>query len=66
MILDILTLKVEERKQFGSVTLRGELPLEAQLQAEQEAVDRKEKEVEYSIIEVLLIFLNSYLDLNIM
>ncbi|XP_015284318.1 PREDICTED: A-kinase anchor protein 9-like, partial [Gekko japonicus] len=38
--------KVEQRKQFGSA-VRGELPLEAQLQAEQEAVDRKEKEVEY-------------------
>uniref|UniRef100_A0A803U0W9 A-kinase anchoring protein 9 n=1 Tax=Anolis carolinensis TaxID=28377 RepID=A0A803U0W9_ANOCA len=37
--------KVEERKQFGSSTIRGELPLEAQLQAEQEAVDRKEKEI---------------------
>ncbi|XP_066483927.1 A-kinase anchor protein 9 isoform X2 [Tiliqua scincoides] len=37
--------KVEERKQFGSATIRGELPLEAQLQAEQEAVDRKEKEI---------------------
>ncbi|KAJ6666661.1 hypothetical protein lerEdw1_020385 [Lerista edwardsae] len=37
--------KVEERKQFGSATVRGELPLEAQLQAEQEAVDRKEKEI---------------------
>ncbi|XP_062982917.1 A-kinase anchor protein 9 isoform X3 [Elgaria multicarinata webbii] len=37
--------KVEERKQFGSAAVRGELPLEAQLQAEQEAVDRKEKEI---------------------
>uniref|UniRef100_A0ABM5GNQ0 A-kinase anchor protein 9 isoform X8 n=1 Tax=Pogona vitticeps TaxID=103695 RepID=A0ABM5GNQ0_9SAUR len=37
--------KVEERKQFGSATKRGQLPLEAQLQAEQEAVDRKEKEI---------------------
>ncbi|KAH0627467.1 hypothetical protein JD844_003197 [Phrynosoma platyrhinos] len=37
--------KVEERKQFGSATIKGELPLEAQLQAEQEAVDRKEKEI---------------------
>ncbi|XP_015264123.1 PREDICTED: A-kinase anchor protein 9 isoform X3 [Gekko japonicus] len=36
--------KVEQRKQFGSA-VRGELPLEAQLQAEQEAVDRKEKEI---------------------
>ncbi|XP_077159951.1 A-kinase anchor protein 9 isoform X3 [Paroedura picta] len=36
--------KVEQRKQFGS-SVRGDLPLEAQLQAEQEAVDRKEKEI---------------------
>ncbi|XP_070584247.1 A-kinase anchor protein 9 [Erythrolamprus reginae] len=37
--------KVEEKKKFGSATKRGDLPLEAQLQAEQEAVDRKEKEI---------------------
>uniref|UniRef100_A0A8C6YAM2 A-kinase anchoring protein 9 n=1 Tax=Naja naja TaxID=35670 RepID=A0A8C6YAM2_NAJNA len=37
--------KVEGRKKFGSATIRGDLPLEAQLQAEQEAVDRKEKEI---------------------
>ncbi|NXD82105.1 AKAP9 protein, partial [Halcyon senegalensis] len=37
--------KVEERKQFGTITVKGELPLEVQLQAEREAVDRKEKEV---------------------
>ncbi|KAM9304112.1 A-kinase anchor protein 9 isoform 3-T3 [Morus bassanus] len=37
--------KVEERKQFGTIIVRGELPLEVQLQAEREAVDRKEKEV---------------------
>ncbi|XP_064907105.1 A-kinase anchor protein 9 isoform X4 [Columba livia] len=37
--------KVEERKQFGTIIVKGELPLEAQLQAEREAVDRKEKEV---------------------
>ncbi|XP_048366810.1 A-kinase anchor protein 9 isoform X3 [Sphaerodactylus townsendi] len=36
--------KVEQRKQFGTA-VRRELPLEAQLQAEQEAVDRKEKEI---------------------
>ena len=48
MTTNIFILKVEERKQFGSATKRGQLPLEAQLQAEQEAVDRKEKEVEYS------------------
>lgn len=40
-------LKVEERKQFGTIIVKGELPLEAQLQAEREAVDRKEKEVKY-------------------
>ncbi|KFP91653.1 A-kinase anchor protein 9, partial [Apaloderma vittatum] len=37
--------KVEERKQFGTIIVKGELPLEMQLQAEREAVDRKEKEV---------------------
>ncbi|NWX62080.1 AKAP9 protein, partial [Promerops cafer] len=37
--------KVEERKQFGTIVVKGELPLEVQLQAEREAVDRKEKEV---------------------
>uniref|UniRef100_A0A7M4F6D0 A-kinase anchoring protein 9 n=1 Tax=Crocodylus porosus TaxID=8502 RepID=A0A7M4F6D0_CROPO len=37
--------KVEERKQFGAAKVKGELPLEVQLQAEQEAVDRKEKEI---------------------
>ncbi|XP_030353281.1 A-kinase anchor protein 9 isoform X4 [Strigops habroptila] len=37
--------KVEERKQFGTIIVKGELPLELQLQAEREAVDRKEKEV---------------------
>ncbi|NXG40558.1 AKAP9 protein, partial [Psilopogon haemacephalus] len=37
--------KVEERKQFGTIIVKGDLPLEAQLQAEREAVDRKEKEV---------------------
>jgi len=38
---------VEERKQFGTIIVKGELPLEIQLQAEREAVDRKEKEVKY-------------------
>ncbi|EMP35294.1 A-kinase anchor protein 9 [Chelonia mydas] len=38
--------KVEERKRCGAATVKGELPLEVQLQAEQEAVDRKEKEDE--------------------
>uniref|UniRef100_A0A8C8VNJ0 A-kinase anchoring protein 9 n=1 Tax=Pelusios castaneus TaxID=367368 RepID=A0A8C8VNJ0_9SAUR len=37
--------KMEERKQFGAATLKGEMPLEVQLQAEREAVDRKEKEI---------------------
>ncbi|NWH62224.1 AKAP9 protein, partial [Geococcyx californianus] len=37
--------KVEERKQFSTIIVKGELPLEVQLQAEREAVDRKEKEV---------------------
>ncbi|KAM7174738.1 A-kinase anchor protein 9 isoform 1-T1 [Macrochelys suwanniensis] len=37
--------KVEERKPCGAATVKGELPLEVQLQAEQEAVDRKEKEI---------------------
>uniref|UniRef100_A0A8D0G315 Pericentrin/AKAP-450 centrosomal targeting domain-containing protein n=1 Tax=Sphenodon punctatus TaxID=8508 RepID=A0A8D0G315_SPHPU len=37
--------KVEERKQFGAAAVKGEQPLEVQLQAEQEAVDRKEKEI---------------------
>ncbi|NWS53452.1 AKAP9 protein, partial [Chunga burmeisteri] len=37
--------KVEERKQFGTIVVKGELPLEVQLQAEREAMDRKEKEV---------------------
>lgn len=38
---------MEERKQFGTIIVKGELPLEIQLQAEREAVDRKEKEVKY-------------------
>ncbi|NWU65516.1 AKAP9 protein, partial [Pterocles burchelli] len=37
--------KVEERKHFGTIIVKGELPLEVQLQAEREAVDRREKEV---------------------
>ncbi|XP_075778505.1 A-kinase anchor protein 9 isoform X3 [Pelodiscus sinensis] len=37
--------KVKERKQYGVATVKGELPLEEQLQAEKEAVDRKEKEI---------------------
>ncbi|XP_027703644.1 A-kinase anchor protein 9 isoform X3 [Vombatus ursinus] len=36
--------KVENRKQFGAVEAR-ELPFEVQLQAEREALDRKEKEI---------------------
>nr|XP_021407330.1 A-kinase anchor protein 9 isoform X4 [Lonchura striata domestica] len=42
--------KVEERKQFGTIIIKGELPLEVQLQAEREAVDRKEKEDEMEIL----------------
>ncbi|NXV75387.1 AKAP9 protein, partial [Atlantisia rogersi] len=42
---DNLQKVVEERKQFGTIVVKGELPLEVQLQAEREAVDRKEKEV---------------------
>eukprot|EP00070_Physeter_catodon_P038905 XP_028345799.1 A-kinase anchor protein 9 isoform X14 [Physeter catodon] len=37
--------KVEDRKQFGSVEAKAELSLEIQLQAERDAIDRKEKEV---------------------
>uniref|UniRef100_G3X3J7 A-kinase anchoring protein 9 n=1 Tax=Sarcophilus harrisii TaxID=9305 RepID=G3X3J7_SARHA len=36
--------KVENRKQFGAVEVK-ELPFEVQLQAEREALDRKEKEI---------------------
>ncbi|NXK02000.1 AKAP9 protein, partial [Herpetotheres cachinnans] len=42
---DNLQKVVEDRKQFGTIIVKGELPLEVQLQAEREAVDRKEKEV---------------------
>ncbi|XP_037692560.1 A-kinase anchor protein 9 isoform X3 [Choloepus didactylus] len=37
--------KVEDRKEFGAVETRGELSLEVQLQAERDAIDRKEKEI---------------------
>ncbi|XP_076966823.1 A-kinase anchor protein 9 isoform X5 [Tamandua tetradactyla] len=37
--------KVEERKQFGAVETKTELSLEVQLQAERDAIDRKEKEI---------------------
>nr|XP_058929887.1 A-kinase anchor protein 9 isoform X7 [Kogia breviceps] len=37
--------KVEDRKQFGSVEAKAELSLEIQLQAERDAIDRKEKEI---------------------
>ncbi|XP_036184125.1 A-kinase anchor protein 9 isoform X3 [Myotis myotis] len=37
--------KVEDRKQFGAVEAKAELSLEVQLQAERDAIDRKEKEV---------------------
>lgn len=38
-------LKVEDRKHFGAVEAKAELSLEIQLQAERDAIDRKEKEV---------------------
>lgn len=38
-------LKVEDRKQFGAPEAKAELSLEVQLQAERDAIDRKEKEV---------------------
>lgn len=38
-------LKVEDRKQFGVIESKTELSLEVQLQAERDAIDRKEKEV---------------------
>nr|XP_051708702.1 A-kinase anchor protein 9 isoform X3 [Oryctolagus cuniculus] len=37
--------KVEDRKQFGAVEPKAELSLEVQLQAERDAIDRKEKEI---------------------
>ncbi|XP_045434401.1 A-kinase anchor protein 9 isoform X4 [Pipistrellus kuhlii] len=37
--------KVEDRKQFGAVEAKAELSLEVQLQAERDAIDRKEKEI---------------------
>lgn len=37
--------KVEDQKQFGSIDAKAELSLEVQLQAERDAIDRKEKEV---------------------
>lgn len=44
---------MEEKKQFGTIIVKGELPLEVQLQAEREAVDRKEKEVKsYEIFHI--------------
>ncbi|XP_036086230.1 A-kinase anchor protein 9 isoform X7 [Rousettus aegyptiacus] len=38
--------KVEDRKQFGALEAKAELSLEVQLQAERDAIDRKEKEDE--------------------
>ncbi|XP_055276380.1 A-kinase anchor protein 9 isoform X4 [Moschus berezovskii] len=38
-------LLVEDRKQFGAVEAKAELSLEIQLQAERDAIDRKEKEI---------------------
>ncbi|XP_074235505.1 A-kinase anchor protein 9 isoform X5 [Saimiri boliviensis] len=37
--------KVEDRKQFGAIEAKPELSLEVQLQAERDAIDRKEKEI---------------------
>nr|XP_008515554.1 PREDICTED: A-kinase anchor protein 9 isoform X1 [Equus przewalskii] len=37
--------KVEDQKQFGSIDAKAELSLEVQLQAERDAIDRKEKEI---------------------
>ncbi|XP_016800614.3 A-kinase anchor protein 9 isoform X3 [Pan troglodytes] len=37
--------KVEDRKHFGAVEAKPELSLEVQLQAERDAIDRKEKEI---------------------
>ncbi|XP_064410849.1 A-kinase anchor protein 9 [Latimeria chalumnae] len=37
--------KVEEKKQFTPLEVKGELTLEAQLQTERDALDRKEKEI---------------------
>lgn len=37
--------KVEDRKHFGAVEAKAELSLEIQLQAERDAIDRKEKEI---------------------
>nr|XP_045015851.1 A-kinase anchor protein 9 isoform X3 [Jaculus jaculus] len=37
--------KVDDRKQLGTIEAKAELSLEVQLQAERDAVDRKEKEI---------------------
>ncbi|KAM5203528.1 A-kinase anchor protein 9 isoform 5-T5 [Hipposideros larvatus] len=37
--------KAEDRKQFGALEAKAELSLEVQLQAERDAIDRKEKEI---------------------
>ncbi|KAG3277567.1 A-kinase anchoring protein 9, transcript variant X4 [Ictidomys tridecemlineatus] len=37
--------KVEDQKQFGALEAKAELSLEVQLQAERDAIDRKEKEI---------------------
>uniref|UniRef100_A0A4W2DSU8 A-kinase anchoring protein 9 n=1 Tax=Bos indicus x Bos taurus TaxID=30522 RepID=A0A4W2DSU8_BOBOX len=37
--------KVEDRKHFGAIEAKAELSLEIQLQAERDAIDRKEKEI---------------------
>lgn len=50
-------LKVEDRKQFGAVEAKAELSLEVQLQAERDAIDRKEKEVRSLFVCFLLAIL---------
>ncbi|XP_073094966.1 A-kinase anchor protein 9 isoform X16 [Manis javanica] len=42
--------KVEDQKQFGAVETKAELSLEVQLQAERDAIDRKEKETTVELI----------------
>ncbi|XP_023606452.1 A-kinase anchor protein 9 isoform X4 [Myotis lucifugus] len=43
--IEKLEFRVEDRKQFGAVEAKAELSLEVQLQAERDAIDRKEKEI---------------------
>ncbi|KAK2495245.1 hypothetical protein MC885_005393 [Smutsia gigantea] len=43
--IEKLEFRVEDQKQFGAVETKTELSLEVQLQAERDAIDRKEKEI---------------------